>query len=836
MPAGLPAPTGLPVEEAVDDVRRALATSGAAVLVAQPGAGKTTVVPLRLLDEPWLDGGRIVVLEPRRLAVRAAARRAAHLLGEKVGSTVGYRTRDERVGDDPRLEFVTEGILTRRLQRDPSLEGVGLVVFDEVHERNLHTDVALALAVDARNVLRPDLRLLAMSATLDAVGVAAALGGDDGHARVVTGEGRTYPVEVRWRPPGPRDRPAESMAGAVRHALAHHDGDVLAFLAGAADIDRTHRLLATHRPDDVDVRRLYGALPPAEQDAALAPSPPGRRRVVLATDIAETSLTPEGITVVVDSGLVRRPRLDARSGLSRLHTGPTSRASADQRAGRAGRLGPGVVYRLWSEADHRTRAQFAPPEMLAADLAGLALELAAWGTHEDALAFLDPPPAATLAEARRLLRALGALDDEGAVTPMGRTMIELPLHPRLAHMLVVADATGDGRLAADVAAVVDERDILRGRPEELSADIGDRLRALAAADRGHPVRRRADEFRRRLRRGGRRGRSDGGHPDRVGRVLALAYPDRVAMATGDGRYRLRNGLDGWLGDGDPLRAERFLVVASLGGDGRITLAAPLDPPDVDELFADDIEERRSLVWDSSADDLRQRQERRLGALVLGERSTRPEPGPETAAALVAHARATDLRVLRWTPAARTFQARVGFVRRSGGFGPGVDSDQWPDLSDPALAATAEEWLTPRLGGATGRAALERLDLRNVLADLVGHHRLHDLDRLTPPTFTLPSGRRVSIDYTGEQPTVAVRVQELFGTTTHPAVADGRLPLVLELLSPAGRPVQVTADLPGFWAGSWEQVRKDMAGRYPKHPWPTDPASATPPSVSRRSGR
>lgn len=850
-------PSTLPVEATIEDLRSALHQTSSAVLQAPPGAGKTTIVPLRLLAEPWLDGQRIVMLEPRRLATRAAARRMADLLGEEVGRTVGYRTRDERhVGRDTRIEVVTEGILTRRLQRDPSLPGTGLVIFDEIHERNLQADLALALTLDARDALRPDLRILAMSATLDTGRVAGVLGGDE-PAPVITSEGRTYPVDVRWRPAenlaGRAPRIAEATAAAVEHALRHDEGDVLVFLAGAADIRRVESLLGGRGRrggvDAVDVRLLFGALSLQEQDLALAPSPAGRRRVVLATDIAETSLTVEGIRVVVDSGQVRSPHHDSRSGLTRLRTGPNSRASADQRAGRAGRTEPGVAYRIWSKAEHASRRPHAEPEIVSVDLTGLALELAVWGTSADDLTFLDPPPRRSLDDARSLLHELGALDSDGRVTDAGRAMAELPVHPRLARMVTAGVDLGVGAIACSLAAMLEERDVLRGRPDELPTDIAERLRLIDGTLRDHPrldrsalqlVRRRAGELARRA--GiGQGGRGSTGPIAAAGLVLALAYPDRVAQARGNGRFRMRHGAGAWLPEGEALTAEPFLVVAELAknthvsadrgrADHRILLAAALDESDLELAAGDGVEDSTTLAWDPERDDLRLRSERRLGALVLASTDGPAEPGDVTTAALLDRVRATNLTVLGWSRSSRVLQSRLQYAHRAFG-------DRWPDVSDGGLLASLDEWLAPRLHGVTRRSQLERLDVGQLLRDFVGHHRVHQLDDIVPTTFTLANGRHASIDYSGEQPTIAVRVQDLYGTSTHPSVADGKIPLLLQLLSPANRPVQITADLPGFWAGSWSEVRKDMAGRYPKHDWPLDPATATPrPGTSERGRR
>ncbi|MGI8809102.1 MAG: ATP-dependent helicase HrpB [Acidimicrobiales bacterium] len=817
-------PSGLPVEECVAALRQALADTGSAVLVAPPGAGKTTIVPLRLLDEPWLSGRRIVVLEPRRLATRAAARRMASLLGEDVGATVGFTTRDERrVGRATRIEVVTEGILTRRLQSDPSLPGIGLVVFDELHERNLQADMALALVLDARPALRSDLRVLAMSATLEAARVAALLGG----APVIESGGRAHAVTVCWTLRRPKERLDAATTAAVRRAVDQETGDILVFLPGAGDIRRVETALRGGAlPPDVDVRPLFGALSAADQDAALMPSPPGRRRVVLATDIAETSLTVEGVRVVVDSGEARTPRYDPRSGLTKLRTGPISRASAEQRAGRAGRTGPGVAYRLWSKLEHGARRPYPDPEIAGVDLAGLALELAVWGSDPADLAFLDPPPPRAFDEARSLLATLGALDTAGRTTPQGRAMADLPLHPRLARMVLGAIGDGVGWEACLVAALLEDRDVLRGRPDDLPTDVAERVLLIAGQRGGHPLADagavrsaswRAGELARRA--GVARGAVD---PTRLGLVLALAYPDRLAQARGGARFRLRNGSGAWLPAGDPLAGEAFLAIADIDagrGDGRIRMAAGLDAADV-EAAAGVAEESVTLSWDPARDDLRARVERRLGSLVLGATDAPAPPGPVTARALLGRVRSTRLAALRWTDKARALQHRAAFARN-------VLGEPWPDLSDAALLATLDDWLTPVLALATSRADLEAVDVTAALRGRLGHHLARELDRVAPPSLAIAGGRSVAVDYSGDQPVMAVRVQDLFGTATHPTVAGGRVPVVLHLLSPAGRPVQVTADLPGFWAGTWSAVRKEMAGRYPKHSWPTDPLMARP---------
>jgi len=818
-----PATTGLPVEEVLDDLRTALADVGAAVLQAEPGAGKTTVVPLRLLAEPWMDGGRMLLLEPRRVAARAAAARMAALLGERVGETVGISTRDERrVSKATRIEVVTDGILTRRLQRDPTLDGVAVVIFDEFHERHLQADLGLALTLDAREGLRPDLRVLVMSATLDSGAVSALLG----HAPVVSSRGRSFPIDLQWLPQRPDARLEHGVAAAVRRALDRHPGDVLVFLPGVGEIRAVVRALGD--VGDVDVLPLHGTLPAAEQDRALRGG--ARRRVVVATDLAESSVTVEGVTVVVDSGLARRPAFDPASGLSRVRTITTSRASADQRAGRAGRAAPGAAYRLWSESEHLGRRAWPDPEIAGADLAPLALELAAWGAPADALRWLDPPPPAALAVAARLLTELGALAD-GRPTELGRRMLELPLHPRLARMAIEAPA-GGRRTAALLAAMLSERDVARrgGRDAPVSTDIAERLAALSGDGPGSLsvdgaaaalVRRRADELLRRARLS-----AGSGATSDPGPLLALAYPDRIAQSTGGARYRLRYGSGATLPEHDPLTGAGWLVAADIEGadrhnraDGRIRLAAVLDRDDVESIGGDGIETVVRVAWDDGVDDLRATTERILGALVLGSVRTTAPAGPETTAVLVAHAASTGLAPLGWSRAARILQARVGWARSAFG-------EPWPVCTDDALAADADVWLAPLLGRATGKADLQRVDMAGVIRARLGS-QVADLDRLVPNAVVLGSGRTVPVDYDGERPRIAVRAQDLYGTAVHPTIADGRIPVTVEVLSPAGRPIQITADLPGFWSGSWAAVRREMATRYPRHHWPDDPADAAP---------
>ena len=849
--AGIVALPDLPIVEVLDALCAALREHGRAVLAAPPGAGKTTVVPLALLDEPWRGDGTIVVLEPRRLATRAAARRMADLAagglaagraGDAVGGLVGYQTRDERrIGPSTRIEVLTEGVLTRRLQRDPELPGVAAVLFDEVHERNLTTDLGLALALDAAATLRPDLRIVAMSATADMASFARLLA-TDAPAPVVVSDGRTFPVDVRWLPRGNERRGRRSapgtgidadVAAAVARALRDEPGDVLAFLPGIGEILRTRERLTAVLPADVEVRPLAGALSIEDQDAALAPSPPGRRKVVLATDIAETSLTVEGVRVVVDSGLARTPRFDTGTGMTRLSTVAISRDSAEQRTGRAGRIEPGVAYRLWSRIEHGSRPAHREAEIVAVDLAGLALELAAWGTSPDELRFVDLPPRRAWAEAIDLLTRLGALERDGsgrgptggraALTDIGRRMVDVPVHPRLGRILAGSPTAA----ACVVAALLDDRDVLRGRPDGLPADLALRVAVVCGhvgddrADRSavRRARDRAADLARRLGIGFDLDRVD---PDRAGLLLLAGFPDRLAGRRRRGQFQLRTGAGAWVADDDPLADTEFLVAADLDGKrgaARIRLAAAVEAWEIAGVLDDVVTDRR-LAWDSDRDDLVETVARRLDALRLGSETRPPEPSEETTDALVARVEATGLGVLPWSDRARQLQARIGFLRDALG-------EPWPDVSAAALTATLDGWLRPYLAGATSRADLERLDLAVLLRAMLPWPLGADVDRLAPATWTLPTGRDATIDYAADRPTVSVRVQDVFGLTVHPTIAGGRTPLTVALLSPADRPIQVTADLPGFWAGSWAAVRKDLAGRYPKHRWPLDPANEPP---------
>jgi ATP-dependent helicase HrpB len=821
----------LPIESVIAPLRAALRDAGAAVLQAPPGAGKTTRVPLALLDEPWLAGGKIVMLEPRRLAARAAARRMAQTLGERVGATVGYRVKmDTVVGRDTRIEVVTEGVLTRMLQSDPSLEGVGLVIFDEFHERSLHADLGLALTLQSRAVLRDDLRLLVMSATLDGAPVAALLGG----APVVTSEGRAYPVETRYLPRPVEGHSEPAVARSVRAALVAHDGDLLVFLPGAGEIRRVEGLLAGEDlGHGVRVAPLHGTLAQDAQDAAVAPSRPGERKVVLATSIAETSLTIEGVRVVVDGGWMRVPRFAPRTGMTRLETVRVTRASADQRRGRAGRVGPGVCYRLWTEGEQAALVPHGVPEILEADLAPLALELAAWGVRDPAeLAWLDPPPAAAYAQARELLTQLGALDDAGAITAHGRRMGSIGLHPRLAHMVIRAQEMELGGLACELAALLGNRDLFRGREgAPPDADLRLRVEALrggrvpaAAWTVDRDAVRRVGEEARQLARGlGIRG--GWGSSDAAGVLLALAYPDRIAQRRqgGGGRFLLRNGRGAAFAHPQPLAEAAYVVAAELAGHGResrVFLAAPVELAELEAHFADQIETEESVAWDAEAGAVRARRRERLGALVLRE-SHLPDADPEViAAALLAGIREKGIAALPWSKGARQLQERLVFLRRS--------DPSWPDASDEGLLASLEDWLAPHLHGVTSLAQLARVDLAAALEAMLAWDQRRRLDEQAPTHADVPSGSRIPVDYSDpDAPVLAVRLQEVFGWTETPRIAGGRVPLTLHLLSPAHRPVQVTRDLASFWRTTYFDVKKDLKGRYPKHYWPDDPLAATP---------
>lgn len=828
----------MPVDAALPALKEALTERKQAVLVAAPGAGKTTRVPLALLDEPWLAGRKIVMLEPRRLAARNAAKFMARTLGESVGETVGYRVRmDTKVGPRTRVEVVTEGVLTRMLQADPSLEEAGLVIFDEYHERSLQADLGLALCLQARELFREDLRLAVMSATLEAEPVAELLGG----APVVASEGRMYPVETRYAARRETGLEAEAaVARTVLEALAEHgEGDALVFLPGAAEIRRVEaRLRAALAGRPVDVAPLHGSMPQEAQDRALAPSPAGRRKVVLSTAVAESSLTVEGVRIVVDAGLMRVPRFSPRTGMSRLETVPVSLASADQRRGRAGRLAPGVCYRLWSEEENRRLAPTGTPEIREADLAPLALELAAWGVSDPAeLAWLDPPPAAAYAQARELLAGLGALTGAGALTPHGARLLELGAHPRLAHMMLRAEPLGLSALACELAALLGERDLLRGDASR-SPDLALRVRALrqGGAHADERVRERllaeAAQLRRSLASAAASSAPAAASPGSLrsggadelaacGVLLGFAYPDRIGRRRGAGKYTLSVGRGASMPEGQPLAQEEFVVAAELddqGLEGRIQLAAALAEDDLERHFSDLMKEEELVRWDPEAEAVRARSVRRLGAILLRERPVaKPDPALVTAA-LLEGIRAAGLGLLPWSRSARQLRERVLFLGRHAG--------GWPDWTDEGLLATLEEWLAPYAEGMRSRSDMQRLNLTQVLEASLSWERRSELEREAPTHVAVPSGSRIPVDYSDpDAPALAVRLQEMFGLPDTPRIAGNRIPLTLHLLSPAQRPVQVTRDLASFWRNAYFEVRKDLKGRYPKHFWPDDPLQA-----------
>jgi ATP-dependent helicase HrpB len=811
--------TPLPIDDALPALCRALQTRAAAVLVAPPGAGKTTRVPLALMDEPWAADRKIIVLEPRRLAARAAAARIAATLGEDVGETVGLRVRfGSKVSRRTRIEIVTEGIFTRLILDDPELRGIAAVLFDEFHERSLDADLGLALARDAQQGLREDLKLLVMSATLDGARVAKLLG----DAPVIESDGRAFPVTTHYLGRDARTPIERQVADAVEKALHAEPGSMLVFLPGAGEIRRTESLLRERiRDGAVDIVSLYGALEASVQDRAIAPAPPGRRKIVLATAIAETSLTIEGVRIVIDCGLARVPRYEPDVGLTRLETVRVSRAAADQRRGRAGRTEPGVCYRLWDEPETASLEAFARPEILSSDLASFVLDLAQWGVSDPAtLAFLDPPPAAALKEAKALLRELDAIDADGRLTEEGRLLRALPLQPRLARMVVDAARAGQGLRAAEIAAILSERGLggsdldLEHRLTQFRRDRSPRADAARAM-----ARRWADDAARKP----AAATADGGKS--IGVILALAYPDRIAKNRGgEAGFLLANGRGATIDPASPLAREAFLAVAELTGTAaraRILLAAPITLAEIEDEFAAHIESRDEVTFDPARASLRGRKTRRLGAITLAEQIVPVTPSAETAAILVRGLRELGFDRLPWSKALKQWRDRVMFLRAAEG-------DEWPDLSDAALAVRAEEWLLRLLADKTALAALTTDEFAAALAELLPWNLRRRLDSEAPTHFEAPTGTRVPIDYEAEAgPTIAIRLQELFGLGAHPAIAGGRVPLVIELLSPAHRPVQVTRDLPGFWRGSYAAVKAEMKGRYPRHPWPDDPLSAPP---------
>ncbi|HEX6051356.1 MAG TPA: ATP-dependent helicase HrpB [Gemmatimonadaceae bacterium] len=844
----------LPIEAVIPEVKAALGTHGAAVLQAAPGAGKTTGVPPALLGEAWLDGQRIVMLEPRRLATRAAARRIAHLLGESVGATVGFRVRGEtRVSARTRIEVVTEGILTRMVQSDPSLDGVGLLIFDEYHERSLDADLALALTLEARDVLRPDLRLLVMSATLDGARVARLLG----DAPVITSEGRTFPVDTRYVERRPDARIEDAVTAIVRRSLRDDTGDVLVFLPGAAEIRRTHeRLVAATLPPRTHVFPLHGTLSAEAQDQAILPSAPGERKIVLATSIAETSLTIEGVRVVIDAGLARVPRFSPRTGMTRLETVRVSRASADQRRGRAGRVAPGVCYRLWPEHEQHSLLDHSTPAILEADLAPVALELSAAGITDPAsLRWLDPPPPAAYAQARELLAELGAFENtsgnartDDRISPHGRRMLELPLHPRLAHMVLEGARLGVMPLACDLAALASERDPVRsdvGSPSD--ADVETRLALIRGRSRATVTDQRVDwETVGRIRRESERmqrlgiaseSRARSAAPRErpaadAGVLLAFAYPDRIAQlrAPRSGRFLLRNGNGAALADVQSLSDSPYIVPAELDGrrpESRIFLAASITLEAIEAHFGEQIITEQLIEWDARERAVAAREVERLGAIVLAERPLHAPDASRVTNVLLEGLAREGIDALPWNERARSLRQRIAFLHH-------LDPSSWPDVSDAVLGNTLEVWLGPHLSGARSLADVARVDLASALLNGLPWDRRNAVDELAPTHVVVPSGSRIPIDYSDPAaPVLSVRLQEMFGLADTPRVARGVVPLTVHLLSPARRPVQVTRDLAGFWRSSYFDVRKELRGRYPKHYWPDDPMDAEPTSRAKR---
>lgn len=814
----------LPVDEALPALKSALAAAPNAILVAPPGAGKTTRVPLALLGESWRGEGTLLVLEPRRIAARGAALRMAQQLGEPLGNTIGLVTRLEtRTSRNTRVLVATEGVFTRMILDDPGLEGIAAVLFDEFHERSLDSDLGLALARDAQAGLRPDLRLIIMSATLDDARIARFLEG----APVIRSEGRAFPVETRYRGRDPEKRIEDQVKAAILAAIAAEPGSVLAFLPGQGEIEGVRQRLAEARlPPEVDLCPLHGTLDPAQQDAAIRPAAPGRRKIVLATSIAETSITIEGVRIVVDSGLRRAPRYEPELGISRLETIRISRAAADQRRGRAGRTEPGIAIRLWDEAQDQGLLPYDRPEMLDADLAGFRLAIADWGAKPEDLAWLDPPPKGALTEAESQLRALGALDENGSITPHGRLLRRLPLTPRLATLVLEGSRRGAGEEAARLAALLGERGVGGN-----SADLAERLSRLPGdrSPRARAVLDMASRWRKQV--GGEATTADLAEAS-AGALLALAFPDRIAKSRGNGVFGLANGRQASVDAADALAKAEYLVVADLTGraaQARITAAAAITRAEINTLFGERMITSEQVSFDAQAGALRRRAVTRLFDLVLDSRILPVEPGPEAAAALAEAAARHGIDRLGWSKAQRQLRDRVAFLRQA-------EPDLWPDLSGAGLAAGVAEWLEPFLTHARSLADIDAALLGNALDMLLPFGRRQALDQAAPTHFTAPTGQSHPIAYDGDlAPSLSIRVQELFGLATHPAIANGKLPLTLELLSPAHRPIQITRDLPGFWKGSWADVRADMRGRYPKHVWPEDPATAMPTTRAKPRG-
>lgn len=833
----------LPINAAIPSLRHALGEHDSVVLQAPPGAGKTTRVPLALLSETWLNGQSILMLQPRRVAARAAAERMASELGEKVGETVGYRIRlESRIGPRTRIEVVTEGILSRRLQDDPSLEGIGLVIFDEFHLRSLDSDLALALCLNGRELFRDEqpLKLLVMSATLEGARLSSLLG----DAPVVSSEGRMFPVEMVWGQPYQLSEYIEPrVIQACLDAVHDQQGSILVFLPGQAEIRRVNQELSDKLSGrhDLLLCALHGELDLSAQRAAIEPTPPSKRKIVLATNIAETSLTIEGVRVVIDSGLERVPRFDPVSGMTRLATQRISQASAAQRAGRAGRLEPGFCYRLWSQTQHEQMAAYGTPEIHQADLGGLALQLARWGVTPDQLRWLDIPPAAAFAQARDLLDRLGALEADGRLSLHGQAMAEVPAHPRIAHLLLRGHALGLGELACDVAALLGERDVLPGGGADLHSRLamldGNQRMPRHAQGATQRIKQLARQYRSYQRGAVTEGVSDPEHSRWIGCLLALAYPDRVAQQrrTGGGEYRLANGRAAMFSEPDALMKRSWLVVAELGSrqgqrEERIYLATDLDPELFDGELAEQVTVVDELNWDDRTGTLVAERQRKVGELVLSREPLKELDADARSRALLSMVRKKGLVLLHWTPELRQWQARVALLRE-------LDMQQqgqskWPDIADAALLATLEHWLLPYLSNVSRLSHFGLLDLGSILRGVLPWPLPQELDEMAPIHIKVPSGSSIKLDYSESPPVLAVRLQEMFGLADTPRIAGGKLPIKLHLLSPARRPVQVTQDLANFWRSTYLEVKKDLKGRYPKHWWPDNPMEAEPTSRAK----
>ncbi|MEP7453083.1 ATP-dependent helicase HrpB [Phyllobacterium sp. SB3] len=808
----------LPVTEIFPALDNALVAGNSAVLVAPPGAGKTTLIPLHLLNAPWRGDGIIILLEPRRLAARAAASRMASLLGEEVGATVGYRMRlENKVSAKTRILVVTEGVFARMILDDPDLKNVAAVLFDEFHERSLDADFGLALALDVQAALRPDLKLLVMSATLDGARVAKLLG----DAPVLESKGRSFPIDIRYRERKPDERIEDAMAKAIRDTLADETGSILAFLPGQREIERTAEALHGRIPADTLVVPLYGALEGRYQDAAIKPAPQGKRKVVLATSIAETSITIDGVRVVIDSGLARLPKFEPATGLTRLETVRAARAAVDQRAGRAGRTEPGIAVRLWRAEQTAALDAFAPPEILEADLTGLVLDCAAWGVSDpSSLAFLDAPPAPAVKEAKTLLETLGALDGDHRVTPMGNEMRVLALPARLAHMVLTARERGQAMRAAELAVLLTERglggndtdlDVRLSRFQRERGDRAMRARGLAKRLAGN-------------------GRASA-EPDSVGRLLLGAYPDRIAKSRGNGQFTLANGRGGEVDPATSLAKSPWLVVADLSGRAgraRILAAAEVSEAEIREAMADRIVSGRQVTYDASRNALQARDATRIGAIALSEKTMPAPTGEEADIGVIAAVRAHGLDILPWSKEAATLRRRLAWLHKGLGA-------PWPSMDESALLESLDDWLKPFLKGSAQLNQIPAHVLIDGLRSAVPYDLQRKIETLAPTHFEVPTGSNIPIRYDEGEPVLAVRVQELFGLATHPAIANGTIPLLLELLSPAHRPIQITRDLPGFWKGSWADVRSDMRGRYPRHVWPENPANAAPTARAKPRG-